>query len=210
MNNLDIPCVNNNDNNVLGSMISEKECYDSISSFSNDKSPGSDGLPIEFYKTFWKEIKSLLCSVFNECFERNILPHSMRRSVSTLLPKKGKNLLFLKNWRPISLLNNDYKILAKIISPLISHDQCGFLKGRFIGENIRLFIDIQSYCKMHNIGGLALYIDFEKAFDTVEWSFICKTLRRFGFKEQFVRWAQLLYVDIEGCVINNGYSSNSF
>ena len=216
--NLNIPSVNNDDNNSLGSLISEKECYEAISSFANDKSPGSDGLPIEFYKTFWNEIKYLLCSVYNECFERNILPHSMRRSVITLLPKKGKNLLYLKNWRPISLLNNDYKILAKILSfrmkkvlsPLISHDQCGFLKGRFIGENIRLFIDIQNYCKVHNIHGLALCIDFEKAFDTVEWPFIYKCLRSFGFCEHFVRWVQLLYVDIEGCVINNGYSSNTF
>ena len=85
-----------------------------------------------------------MCSVYNHSFQVKSLPHSMRRSVISLLPKKGKDLLFLKNWRPISLLNTDYKILAKLLSlrikkvlpHLISDDQYGFLKGRFIGEDI--------------------------------------------------------------------------
>ena len=55
---------------------------------------------------------------------------------------------------------------------MISDDQYDFLKGRFIGENIRLFIDIQNFCKIHNVKDLALSIDFEKAFDMIDWNFI--------------------------------------
>ena len=105
---------------------------------------------------------------------------SMRRGIITLLPKKDKNQLLLKNWRPISLLNTDYKILAKVLAfrlkkvlPSVIHeDQSGFISGRYIGENIRLFIDVLHYFKINDIPGLVLSIDFEKAFDKVEWEFL--------------------------------------
>ena len=215
---LKLPKLDFNDTSTLGDQISEKECYEAIMTFANDKSPGSDGLPAEFYKVFWPEIKNLLCSVYNNSFQVKSLPQSMRRSVISLLPKKGKDLLLLKNWRPISLLNSDYKILAKLLSlrikkvlpHLISNDQYGFLKGRYIGENIRLFIDILIFCKTHNVKGVALSIDFEKAFDMIEWDFIYYALNIFGFDPRFIQWVQVLYFDIEGCVINNGFSSKSF
>ena len=107
------------DNSFLGNPISTSECYNIIKTFCNDKSPGSDGLPIEFYKTFWNDIKDLLCSVYNSSLQNKILPLSMRTSIISLLPKKGRDPLYLKNWRPISLLNSDYKILAKVLSERI-------------------------------------------------------------------------------------------
>ena len=99
----------------------------------------------------------------------------MKRGIITLLPKKDKDTLLLKNWRPISLLNTDYKILAKIhatrlqkVLPSIIHgDQTGFLKNRYIGENIRLFLDSIDLCKQFSIKGIVFSIDFEKAFDSV-------------------------------------------
>ena len=123
----------------------------------------------------------------------------MRRSVISLLPKKGNYLLLFTNWRPISLLNTDYKIIAKLLSlrikevlpHLISDDQYAFLKGRFIGENIRRFIDIQNFCKTHNVKDLALSIDFEKAFDMIDWNFIYYALNIFGVHQRFIQWVQL-------------------
>ena len=87
-------------------------------------------------------------------------------------------------------MNCDYKIAAKAIANrlkrvlpnLIDHDQTGFLKGRFIGENIRLVDPTIKYTAAKNIPGLLLFLDFEKAFDTVEWSFIQKTFRHFNYK----------------------------
>ena len=144
----------------------------------NDKTPGSDGLSVNFYKVFWQELKYDLCQVFNKCFERGELCPSMRRGIITLLPKQGKDNLYLKNWRPISLLNTDYKILAKLIanrlkkvlSLLICSDQTGFMKKRYTGENIRLFLDMIEFCKTHSVDGLAFSIDFEKAFDSIKWN----------------------------------------
>ena len=101
----------------------------------------------------------------------------------------------IKNWRPLTLLNCDYKIATKavanrikaMLSKLISHDQTGFIKDRFIGENLRLTDRVIKYTAAKDIPGLLLFLDFEKAFDTLEWPFIHKTLEHFGFGPTFIK-----------------------
>ena len=147
------------------------------------KSPGTDGLPAEFYKMFWNDVSTFLIDALNMSFSKGYLSISQRRGLITLLPKKNKPRQYLKNWRPITLLNCDYKIAAKSIATrlkkvlpyLINNDQTGFLKGRFIGENIRLINSVIDYAEKQNIPGLLLFVDFEKAFDTLEWTFVEKT-----------------------------------
>ena len=160
-----------------------------------NKTPGSDGLPAEFYKVFWNDIADF-----------------------KLIPKKDAEPYFIKNWRPISLLNCDYKIAAKAIANrfkhvlpnLIDNDQTGFLKGRFIGENIRLVDGIIKFAAAKNLPGLLLFLDFEKAFDTVEWSFIQKTLQHYNFGPSAMNWIRLFYHNTESCILNNGWSSAFF
>ena len=114
---------------------------------------------------------------------------SQKRGLFVTIPKKDKNPLFLKNWRPISLLNVDYKIIAKVIASrvksvlpsIISEDQTGFLKDRFIGENIRTLFDLIDYTQEKRLPGLLLFLDFEKAFDSLEWSFLYNSLKKFNF-----------------------------
>ena len=84
------------------------------------------------------------------------------------------------------------------------------MKGRFIGENIRLIDGIIQYATQHNVPGLLLFIDFEKAFDSLEWPFIFDTLRFFGFRPSLINWVRTFYWNIESCVLNNGWSSNFF
>ena len=120
--------------------------------------------------------------------------------------------------RPISLLNTDYRILAKILAtrlkkvlPFIIHeDQTEFLKGRYIGENIRMFIDSIDFGRKYSIWGIVFSIDFEKAFDSIEWNFLDICLTKFGFGCTFKSMIKMMYNDIESCVINNGYSSSVF
>jgi hypothetical protein len=89
----------------------------------------------------------------------------------------------LANYRPISLTNTDYKILAivlanrlqKVIDELISKHQSAYIKGRYIGTNARTILDIFEYCENRNYGGILLFLDFQKAFDSVEWNFIFET-----------------------------------
>ena len=115
---------------------------------------------------------------------------SQRRGIIKLIPKKDANLNSIKNWRPLTLLNCDYKIATKAIAShikmflpkLVSDNQTGFIRDRFIGENIRLIDSVIKYTKVKNMPGLLLFLDFEKAFDTLEWPFIRKTFEHFGFR----------------------------
>ena len=84
------------------------------------------------------------------------------------------------------------------------------MKDRFIGENIRLIDGIIQYATEKNIPGLLLFIDFEKAFDSLEWSFIHDTLRSYGFGVSLINWVYTLYSHTESCILNNGWASNFF
>ena len=95
--------------------IEMAEMDEAVKGFANNKSPGSDGLTAEFYKYFWGEIKDTLYKVYEESLEGSCLSPSQRTGVITLLPKQGKDHKHLKDWRPITLLNVDYKIYTHII-----------------------------------------------------------------------------------------------
>ena len=146
------------------------------------------------------------------------MAQNQKLGIINLIPKKEKDLRHLKNWRPVTLLNTDYKILAKalanrlhkIIGNLISTDQVGYIQKRYIGENIRLMFDLMSYTNENELDAILAQIDFEKAFDSIEWSFRYKTLKSFNFGEYFISWIKLLYSDIKSCVGNNGYFSKFF
>ena len=122
----------------------------------------------------------------------------------------------LSNWCPVTLLNVDYKIVAKVIAKrietvlpkLIHSHQTGFIKGRFIGQNIRLLNDLMEYTDEQKIPGILLFIDFEKEFDTIEWRFIQNVLVCFNFGPVIRKWVSILYRDLESAVMNGGYSTN--
>ena len=133
-----------------------------------------------------------------------------------MIPKKDKALNELKNWRPLTLLSCEYKIASKAsrlkfeLSDLIDHDQTGFLKGRSFAENICLINNVISYTHLKDIPGLLLFIDFEKAFVTIEWTFLRKALEHFGFGSSLINWINLFYSDIQSCIMNNGWSGSFF
>lgn len=122
------------------------------------------------------------------------------QGVIKVKPKKNKDRSYLENWRPLTLLNVDYKIatktiahrIAKVLPKLIHEDQTGYVKGRYIGQNIRLIQDIMNMTEAENIPGIALFIDFKKAFDTLDWNFLFKTLEVFNFGPQIARWILLV------------------
>jgi len=163
----------------LEGLLTYDECKQILETFPSDKSPGEDGFTVGFYECFFKLLGHNLVESFNEAFEANELSISQRiRGVVTLTPKEDSSLLDLSNWRPITLLSVDCKIATKAIatckriqaslSKLINSDQTGFIKERYIGENIRLIIDTMEYTKKHNIQGILVSLDFRKAFDSLE------------------------------------------
>ena len=202
----------------LDGEITLEECETILNTFKNGKSPGDDGYTAEFYKQFFSLLGQDLVNSFNAAFDIGEMSVSQRRGVITLLPKEDSNLLLLSNWRPITLLNTDYKIASKVIAkriervlPSIIHpDQTGFMKGRYIGQNIRLINDIIQQTELQKIPGILLSLDFQKAFDTLEWSFIQHTLNLFNFGNSIKKWISAFYTNSESSVLNNGFCTNYF
>jgi exonuclease III/uncharacterized protein Smg (DUF494 family) len=198
--------------------ITENEVRKIIEESPINKSPGTDGLTNEFYKEYWPLIKNYMLNSYNLGLKRGKLNISQRRGIISLIPKPQKNLEELKNWRPITLLNNDYKYLTKLLakrlegtlSDIISSDQSGFIKGRYIGCNTQRLQNLIEMVKQDNTEGILINIDFEKAFDTIEWSFIYKCLEHLNYPKKFIDWIKTLYCDIETCVINNGNTTKFF
>ncbi len=198
--------------------ISVDECFNVLKKMKINKSPGSDGYTVEFYLHFWNDLKYIMVRAFQENFEKEFMSNSQKLGLITCLPKPGKPKEYLKNWRPISLLNVDYKILSGVIAqrikknldPLISNCQKGFVTGRFIGECTRLISDLLHYAKKNKVKGILLLLDFEKAFDSLEWTFIERTLKHFNFGKDMLKWVKIFYTDIESCVVNNGHCSERF
>ena len=103
---------------------------------------------------------------------------SQKQAIITLIEKKGKDRNYLENWRPIFLTNVDTKIASKVIAAritltpvlptIINSTQTGYVKGRFIGEVARSIIAVMDYTKRQNIPGMLLFIDFEKAFYSLD------------------------------------------
>ena len=202
----------------LEGYITLEECANVLKTFPPGKSPGDDGFTAEFYCCFFDLVSRDLVNSFNAAYKEGELSISQRRGVITLVPKEDSGLSDLSNWRPITLLNLDYKIASKVIAKriekilprLIHPDQTGFVKGRYIGQNIRLINDIMEHTKLHNIPGILLLLDFRKAFDTIEWSFIQNTLSFLNFGDGIKRWVSTFYTGPESAVLNNGFSTNYF
>ena len=167
------------------------------------------------------DVSPFLISCLNKSYQKGKLAITQRRGIISLIPKKDKSLQEIKNGRPITSLNCDYKTASKVIASwmkaileyLVDNNQTGFLKGRSIAENICLINNVISYTESKNIPGLLFFVDFEKWIEwneSIEWAFIEKTFRHFGFGSSFVKWINLFYCDIQSCVINNGWSTGFF
>ena len=176
------------------------------------------GIILSFFKFFWQDIGIFWLRSVNEGFDEGTLSVTQRQGIISILPKGNKPREFLKNWRPIALLNVSYKLLSSCIANrfksvlhyVIHENQKGFLRGRFIGENTRLIYDTLHQSKANNIPGILLMIDFEKAFDSVSWKFISKSLQFFNFGPDIQKWIQLLNQDACLCVTQNGFLSKFF
>ena len=140
----------------------------------------------------------------NGCFDNGALSGSQRTGLITLICKDKDAAADLSNWRPITLLNYDYKIISKVIymrlqnviSSIINIDQTCGIRGRSILDNLHLMRNIIDYANDKNIKAAVLSLDQSKAFDRVSHEYLFATLRAFGFGPTFIQWVQLLYTNI--------------
>lgn len=200
------------DSVLLSQDFSIFELNKCLMSFKKGKSPGQDGLPLEFYLTFWDILAPDLLTVFMD-FERFYrLPDSFRVGIVTLLHKK-KDKTDLKNWRPITLLNFDCKLFSKVLASrmslvleeVIHPDQACAIPGRKITDSLVLIRDTICYARDRNIRLVVLNLDFEKAFDRVSHQYLFQVLLKMGFPERFVAWVGLLYRGITSKFVVNGH-----
>ena len=214
----DTPKLSEADSNSIEGNINIAEATEVLKNMKNNKSPGTSGFGADFYKVFWKKLGVFVVRALNDAFNKNKLSCTQTQGLITCIPKGDKSRNYLKNWRPITLLNTVYKIgtgcianrIKSLLPKLIHFDQTGFLKGRFIGENTRLVYDIMQYTEEKQIAGMILLIDFEKAFDSLSWEFVNKTLNIFNFGISIKKWFNLFYKDAKSSVTQCGFLSDFF
>ena len=198
--------------------LTPSEVLKALKGMARGKAPGLDGLPMEFYLKFWDVIGPDLVTVLNSCFFSGSLSSlSQRRVVITLAFKEG-NSLDPRNWRPISLLNVDYKLASRTIAGCllyvihlgVKRDQTCGVPGRYIGENVALLRDVVTYAESSGTPIAVLSLDEEKAFDRVDWGFMRSTLLAMGFGPSFISWVDLFYNRFQSAVNVNGYLTSFF
>uniref|UniRef100_A0A3B1KAN1 Reverse transcriptase domain-containing protein n=1 Tax=Astyanax mexicanus TaxID=7994 RepID=A0A3B1KAN1_ASTMX len=206
----DMPKLAEGDMNSLELPLTLTELKAAAFQMAPGRSPGIDGLPVEFYRAFWDLIGQDLLSVLMECLLSGELPLSCRRAVLTLLPKKG-DLCELKNWRPLALLCTDYKFFSKtlanrlkcVLDTIIHRDQSYCIPGRSITDNLFLIRDVIGLSNSASLDIGLVSLDQEKAFDRVNHDYLFTTLLNFGFGESFVKCVKLLYTGAS-CLVKVG------
>jgi len=198
--------------------ITSRDIENTINAMNLGKSPGPDGLTVEFYKFFLPELKDSILKVIKHIHESGELTPSQNMSYITLIKKTNKNSKHMKDYRPISLLNTDYKIITKTLAEkikkflpeLIHPDQTCAIKDRYIEQNTHLIRDIIGYTNNIQSKTYILSIDQEKAFDRLAHSYIHNTLKIANIGNYFRNWVKILYKNPESSVIVNQNLSESF
>jgi exonuclease III len=180
-----------------------------------ESSPGPDGISYSIYKSLWDISAPIILDSWTYSVKTGLLPQSQIESVITLLPKEGKDIKDIKNWRPITLANCDSKIvtkalanrMARVLETIIDKSQTAYIPGRSVMDNIRSNFLTRSHCKSRNLKALLISLDAKKAFDSVSHKYICRTLKEYGFGENFITYFKTLYNNLSANVMINGHKS---
>jgi hypothetical protein len=183
-----------------------------------ESAPGSDGIPYEIYKKYWKLTGPYIVEAWKYSLETGRLPVSHAESLITLLPKENKDATDIKNWRPITLSNCDAKIvtkalamrMSKVLETIIDKSQTAYIPGRAVADNLRANFYYKNYCKKNNIDAILISLDAKKAFDSVSHDYIETTLKEYGFGEKFILSFKTLYKDLTSRILVNGFKGESF
>ena len=205
------------DRELLSAPISKPEIFKIIESMAENKTPGCDGFPVEMYEENWEIMGNDLLDIYKTILDTGTLGTSQRQAIITLIPKSSC-ITSINNYRPISLLCVDYKILSKLLAErlkkvlhkVIHSKQFCCVPGKSINYCNMELRDIFYYANDVNMELAVVNLDWYKAFDRVSIEFTLKALLKLGFGEPFVRWISILYRDIKSAVLMNNILSDFF
>lgn len=214
----DIPTISDLSRLRINKPFTQQDFSEALKGLNKNKSPGSDGITPEFYTAFWEQLKDDFMDSILLSMEKGVLTEQQRTGIITLLPKKDLDRRQLSNWRPITLLNTDLKIISKalalriqsVIKEVVSEDQMGFIHGRSIRSNLLNIQGAVDYTDATQSEGILLAVDYSKAFNKIRWELIFKSLQTFGFGDLIIKMVRLIFKNIKSCVTNAGFSSASW
>ena len=199
----------------LDKPFTDKEIEKAIEKLPNGKSPGLDGFPIEFYKKYWYKVKELFMPYLNYVRTKG-LSNTRNLSVIKLVYKKTGEIYLLTNYRPISLINTDVKIITKALAerllyvlPTVIHQTQTAVYGRKIDQNIHLVRDLIEIANRDDDTAAFIFLDQEKAFDRVNHKFLFKTMKTFGIGDTFINWVKTIYSNATSILNVNGHFSKT-
>ena len=202
---------------IMARPLEISEIKESLASC-NESAPGLDGIPYSFYKAFSEPLLRHVANSWNFAIQSGLLAKSHKSSCISLLPKKGKDLSLIGNWRPISLSSCDLKIITKayanrlkvILPEILSSAQAAYIPGRDINFNNRLLKYASEYAKNQGRDHCVVSLDAQKAFDSVSHLYLIRVLEAYGFPPEFITVFRTLYADLSSVVQVNGFLSKEF
>eukprot|EP00253_Pinus_taeda_P034216 PITA_34216 len=209
--------IEGDENENLSSPVSKEEVEAAMKLMGKDKSPGPDGWTIELFLHFFYQLGTEITEVVEESRQKGAVYRPFNSTFIALIPKKDDPESF-EDFRPISLCNCIYKIIAKVIalriapflSQNISMEQFGFLEGRQIHESIGVAQEVIHSIRMKKKKGVVLKIDLSKAYDRISWLYLRMLLTHLGFNYSFVSWIMGCITNVSFAVLINGAASPFF
>jgi hypothetical protein len=209
--------VTDTHNQELLKPLTPEEVKEALKQLPAGKAPGIDAIPSEFYQDLWEDIGDDIYNFAAETVNSAHISEVLNISKIALLPKT-EDRSRIKNFRPISLLNTMYKVIAKIyanrMKPLLHHwilpSQTGFVPNRCILDNIFLAFEAIDWSLESNQDISMLLLDFEKAYDRVSWTFLEKTMEKMGFVDTWIQRVMSLNLNASATIIVNGEQSQAF
>nr|GEU93047.1 RNA-directed DNA polymerase, eukaryota, reverse transcriptase zinc-binding domain protein [Tanacetum cinerariifolium] len=201
----------------LEAVVSSDEIKKAIWDCGSDKTSSPDGFTLDFFKKYWLIIGNDVILAVKEFFSTCSIPNGCNPSFIALIPKVLDAKL-LNDFRPISLVGCQYKIIGKIlanrlsyvIDDLISQDQSAFVKGRQIMEGPIILNEVISWCKAKKEKALLFKVDFQKAFDSVRWDHLDDILDKFGFGHTWRHWIKSCLYSSKVSILVNGSPTDEF